>query len=223
VAGAPRSNRFAPGLRRRAIGAAHDRAAPLGGASTTALPLTLTLRDAPADALVGVIVPAGSVPWGCLFFLVIGAAVLLAAVSLHAAAVLGGVGLIVLFGVQNHPRRHVGRLLQDAMGHLAARRAEQAVAAAREALERQTDDEGAHWVAALALLATGRPAEALPHLEQARPMVDRYAEYHHMLGRTLKLLGRDAEAAGAFARGLEFTAYPSREALLREAGGRISD
>ena len=218
MAAAPRSQRFAPGLRRQAVGAGHDRAAPLGGASTTALPLTLTLRDAPDDELVGVIVPAGSVPWGCLFFLVVGAALLLAAVSIHGAAVLGAFGLIALFGVQNHPRHHAGRALREAMSHLASRRADQAVAAAGDALARQADDEGAHWVAALALLAAGRPADALSHLEQAQSMVDRYAEYHHMLGRTLKQLGRDAEAAAAFARALEFPAYPSREALRREAG-----
>ena len=189
---------------------------PVSGAPD-GVPLTLTEAGPPESWPIGLLVPSGRTPWGCLFFILLGAAFLLWLVSVRMASILGLVGMIVFWMAYNHPRRANGEAVARTLSLLGARQGAQAWEALEPALQQSPDDEGLQYLAAMVALLDGRSARALEHLGEARPGLSRYAEWHHLQARCLRDLGRPIEAGPAYRRALEFPAYPSRNLLIQEA------
>jgi tetratricopeptide (TPR) repeat protein len=181
------------------------------------VPLTLTEAGPPESLPIGLLVPSGRAPWGCLFFSVLGGAFLLWLVSARLASILGLLGLILYWLAYNHPRRASGDAVARCLRLLGAGKGARARAALEPALRQRPEDEGLHYLAALVDLLEGRSAQALAHLDEARPGLSAYAEWHHLRARCLRALDRPEEAAAAYRRALDFPAYPSRELLLAEA------
>jgi Flp pilus assembly protein TadD len=103
---------------------------------------------------------------------------------------------------------------------LAAAAPELAVPLALQALARWGDDPLYGWqvqgrVGAV-LRASGRPSEALPHLEQAVRRYPRKADLHHHLGLTLCDLGRHGRALAEFEQAADLD--PDNPAPHLEAG-----
>jgi len=213
VAGrAPRARAIAPGLLRRPLAAMP----PVSGAPE-GVPLTLT-EAGPAESWpIGLLVPSGRTPWGCLFFILLGAAFLLWLVSVRIASIVGLAGLIAYWMAYNHPRRASGEAVARTLSMLGARQGARAWEALEPALGQNPGDEGLQYLAAMVALLDGRSARALEHLGEARPGLSRYAEWHHLHARCLRDLGRPTEAGPAYRRALEFPAYPSRHLLIQEA------
>jgi hypothetical protein len=189
---------------------------PVSGAPD-GVPLTLTEAGPPENWPIGLLVPSGRTPWGCLFFILLGAAFLLWLVSVRLASILGLVGLIVYWMAYNHPRRANSEAVARALSMLGARQGARAWEALEPALAQSPVDEGLQYLAAMVALLDGHSARALDHLGEARPSLSRYAEWHHLHARCLRDLGRPTEAGPAYRRALEFPAYPSRHLLITEA------
>jgi tetratricopeptide (TPR) repeat protein len=189
---------------------------PVSGAAD-GVPLTLTEPGPPESWPIGLLVPSGRTPWGCLFFILLGATFLLWLVSVRLASILGLVGLIAYWMAYNHPRRAGGEAVARTLSLLGAREGAQAWEALEPALAQSPDDEGLQYLAAMVALLDGRSARALEHLDEARPGLSHFAEWHHLRGRCLRDLGRPGEAGPAYQRALEYPAYPSRNLLIQEA------
>lgn len=181
------------------------------------VPLTLTEAGPPESWPIGLLAPAGRTPWGCLFFIVLGATFLLWLVSARLASLLGLAGLIAYWVAYNHPRRASADAVARTLTLLGGREGKRSRVALAPALERSPNDEGLHYLAALIALLDEGHARALEHLAEARPSFARYAEWQHLQARCLRALGRPAEAGPAYQRALGFPAYPSRNLLLEEA------
>jgi len=179
--------------------------------------LTLSTKGSFEEQPVGLIAPRGRTPWGCLFFIILALGLLLGLASRHWAVIFIVVSLIVFWGAYNSPRRVAAENVQRTLSLLGARKAERAAQALEPALRRLPHDDGLHYLAALLALARDYPAEALAELEEARPRMGIYAEFHHLLGRCLRDLKRPDQARAAYEEALDYPAYPSRAVLLQEA------
>ena len=189
---------------------------PVSGAPD-GIPLTLTLQGPPDSWPVGMLAPAGRTPWGCLFFILLGGVFLIWLLHARSAILLGLLGLIAFYAAFNHPRRAAGEAVDRTLRLVGARSGKRALQALRPALDKNPHDDGLHYLAAMVALLDGRSARALEHLEEAKPSLARYAEYHHLRGRCLRDLGRPSDAGPAYRHALDYPAYPSRALLLQEA------
>lgn len=207
-----RPSRIAPGLLRKPVVSMP----PVSGGAE-GVPLTLTRRVSAAEWPVGLLTPSGRTPWGCLFFSLVGLVILIWLLSNRLAVLLGLVGLIIFWASFNHPRRTSADAVRRTLRLVGARSGKRAWQALSPALKSCPDDEGLHYIAALVSLLTGRSTRALEHLEQARPRLGEFAEFHHLLARSLRDLDRPEAAGKAYLQALDFPAYPSRNLLLAEA------
>jgi predicted Zn-dependent protease len=80
---------------------------------------------------------------------------------------------------------------------------EQRIEAFRAFVARSPDDAFARYSLAMALRAAGRADEASAEFLELRRRKPDYVPAYLMLGQTLETLGRDGEAAGAYADGVE--------------------
>jgi len=202
--------RVAPGVRRLILPEDQPRAL----ANSRGVPLTLTLRDGPARN--GILAPDGSTPWGCIFFMLFAAALFVAIFSRNWAVVLSLTGLILLWGFYNHPRRQAAEPVMTALGRIGQGHGGEAVREMNRALDKLSEGDGIHYMAALAQMSAGGWQSALEHLELAELQFRSYAEYHHLLAMAHKALGNIEMAMECLGRAREFEDYPHREALDRE-------
>lgn len=202
--------RVAPGVRRLVLPEDQPRALT----NPSGIPLTLTLRDGPARH--GILAPDGSTPWGCLFFILFGVSLMVAIFSRNWAVVLSLAGLILLWGFYNHPRRQAAEPVMTALGRIGQGHGGEAVREMNRALDKLSDGDGIHYMAALAQMTAGGWQRALEHLELAELKFRQYAEYHHLMAMTYKALGRDELALEALGRVREYADYPHRETLDRD-------
>jgi predicted Zn-dependent protease len=79
---------------------------------------------------------------------------------------------------------------------------EQRIQAFRAFVERSPDDPFARYSLAMALRSGGQGAEAAAELQEVRRRRPDYVPAYLMLGQTLEVLGRDAEAAQAYEDGI---------------------
>jgi tetratricopeptide (TPR) repeat protein len=165
---------------------------------------------------VGILLPTGDTPWGCLFLILVAGTVLIAIFSSKAATLICLVGLITLYGMLNHPRRKAADGVRRSLRLIAVRKSKRAREALETALHHLPYDEGLNYLAALVELYDHNPAEALEHLDLASPKMSRFAEFHHLKGRCLSLIGRTEEARLCYERGLGYAAYPARTILEQE-------
>jgi hypothetical protein len=211
MAAGPRPERFAPGLLR--VPVASVSAVQRGSRFT---PLSLT-RDVPPEQLpIGVIAPTGDVPWGCLFFTLVAASLIIGIFSRHWAVIAAGIGLILFWGSYNHPRRVAAGQARRGFSLLGSRNVRRAAQALETALSKQSENEGLHYLAAIAAHTLEQFRKSIEHLDQARPRMAAYAEFHHIRGRNLIRLGDLDEGILSLERALEFLAYPGRKVLLQE-------
>lgn len=208
----PRAHRIAPGLLRKPVATMPPVSGSPGG-----LPLTLTNQDPPESWPVGLLAPTGRPPWGCLFFSLLGAVIVVWFFTQRMAILVGLLGLIAYWASFNHPRRSSAEAVHRTLRLVGAGSGKRAWQALAPALTHTPDDDGLHYLAAMVSLLTGRSTRTLEHLDQARPRMQAYAEYHHLRGRCLRELDRPGEAAAAYGEALDYPAYPSRQLLLREA------
>ena len=232
-----RGKRIAPGLIRVV-----QPGLRVDGMHPDGIPVTLTLADespgdtfsvmvdpaliTPADLVpgaasslgdrIGIMAPSGNPPWGCFFFSLVGAVVLVAIWSLNYAIVSGLVGLIVYYSIFNSPGRKSAEDVRRALLLVSHRKAKRARMALRPALARNDDSAGLHYLAALVEIVDGHYVQALEHLDEAAHEMRDYAEFHHMSGRCLAKSGAREEALSALERAASFGAYPARNILLSE-------
>jgi len=185
------------------------------------LPLTLTREGPPESWPIGLLAPGGRTPWGCLFFMLLAVVILIWLASSRVATLVGLVGLILFWASFNHPRRSSGDAVRRTLRLVGAGSGKRAWQALAPALKHTPDDDGLHYLAAMVSMLTGRSSRALEHLEQARPRMKEYAEYHHLLARCRRDLDEPDAAGEAYRRALEFPAYPSRSILQREAAAHF--
>jgi predicted TPR repeat methyltransferase len=95
-------------------------------------------------------------------------------------------------------------LLNEAEGHVHSGRFSSAEACAASVLQRQPRNARAHYLLGLSALFQQRPAEALPHMEQAVRHDRVNAQYHFASSLCLAALGRPQDAAGGYRRALQF-------------------
>ena len=207
----PRPRRFAPGLIRVPIGTS---AAPLRGATFT--PFSLTTADPPEMLPLGVIAPTGDAPWGCLFFTLVAVSLLIGLFSRNWAVLAAGVGLIAFWASYNHPRRVSAGQARRAFSLLGTRNARRAKQAVDVALNKQSDDPGLHYLAAIAEHALEHWKLSLDYLAESRSAMAVYAEFHHLMGRNQLRLGQRELARVSLEKTLEFPDYPGRRVLLEE-------
>lgn len=212
----PRPTRIAPGLLRKPVSAMP----PVSG-SAEGLPLTLTQEGPPESWPIGLLAPGGRTPWGCLFFILLAVVILIWLASSRVATLVGLVGLILFWASFNHPRRSSGDAVRRTLRLVGAGSGKRAWQALAPALKHTPDDDGLHYLAAMISMLTGRSGRALEHLEQARPRMKVFAEFHHLLARCFRDLDRPDEAGRSYRRALEFPAYPSRGILQREAAAHF--
>ncbi|MBC8367527.1 tetratricopeptide repeat protein [bacterium] len=202
--------RIGPGLRRLVLPVDQPRAL----ANPKDLPLSLTLRE--GEDRHGILAPDGSTPWGCLFFMIFGASLLVAIFSRNWAVVVSLGGLILLWGFYNHPRRKASEPMMRALGRIGQGQSGEALREMELALEAMPDSDAVHYLAALARATSGHWDRALEHLDLAELKFRDYAEYYHVRGMARKALGQNSLAMEDFQRALEFREYPQRGRLDRE-------
>jgi hypothetical protein len=207
-----RSSRIAPGLIRKPVSGMP----PVTG-SPDGIPLTLTRQGPPESWPVGLLAPGGRTPWGCLFFALLAAVILISLMSGRIATLAGLVGLIVFWSAFNHPRRTSADAVRRTLRLVGARSGKRAMQALAPAIKHMPGDDGLHYLAAMVSLLTGRSSRALEHLAEARPRFQEFAEYHHLLARASRDMDRADAAAESYRRALEYPAYPSRNLLQLEA------
>ncbi len=202
--------RVAPGIRRLVLPVDQPRAL----STPKDLPLSLTLRDGAERH--GILAPDGSTPWGCLFFMIFGAALFAAIFSRNWAVVISLGGLILLWGFYNHPRRKTAEPMIRALGRIGQGHAGEAMREMERALEKMPDSDGVHYFAALAQATAGRWERTLEHLELAELDFNKYAEFFHLRAMARKMLGQNELSLEDVRRALDFPDYPGRESLERE-------
>jgi len=204
------ATRIGPGLRRLVLPVDQPRAL----VNPKDLPLSLTLRE--GGDRHGILAPDGSTPWGCLFFMIFGAALLVAIFSRNWAVVVSLGGLILLWGFYNHPRRKASEPMMRALGRIGQGQSGEALREMELALEAMADSDAVHYLAALARATSGQWDRTLEHLELAELKFRDYAEYYHLRGLARKALGQSSLAGEDFQKALEYPEYPHRERLDRE-------
>ncbi|MCP4550027.1 MAG: tetratricopeptide repeat protein [bacterium] len=204
--------KIAPGLVRMPHPAFRNEKGRLDG-----IPVTLTLNDEADDMAVGIITPSARTPWGCLFFTLLALCILLAIWSARFASLFSLVCLIVFYSLFNQPSRRKAEEVRRSLLMINNRQAKRARSSLRGPLRRLPDDEGLNYLAALVEIIDGNYAQALTHLTFSAPDMDRFAEYHHMLGRCHANLGDKPAAELAYKQALAFTHYPSWTILQRES------
>jgi predicted Zn-dependent protease len=79
---------------------------------------------------------------------------------------------------------------------------EQRIQAFRAFVAKSPDDAFARYSLAMALRSGGQAAEAVTEFQEIRRRTPEYVPSYLMLGQTLELLGRDADAAQAYEDGI---------------------
>jgi len=95
-------------------------------------------------------------------------------------------------------------LLAEGEGHVHSGRFAAGEACAQSVLQRQPRNARAHYILGLASLFQKRPADALPHMEQALRQDRVNAQYHFASSVCLAALGRAEEAVTGYRRALQF-------------------
>jgi Tfp pilus assembly protein PilF len=108
-------------------------------------------------------------------------------------------------GVAKEPDEITAELIMEANRDLEAKRANEAVAKLRKAIEIKPDEEDAHYNLGIALAATGKTAEARREYEKALEIFPDYGEAHNNLGNLLMSQNEFAEATIHFQKALEIS------------------